>query len=81
MNGSLPAVDTIPVGGINDLASHELELPCTTTRGWRRSGIPRSLAATLTSDPSTFTAVFAAPGTYHYTDSYNQAPHGTVVVR
>jgi hypothetical protein len=79
-NGSLPAVDTIPVGGSMTWL----------LKGWNylyddqgvaSVGDPSFAGGYFTSDPSTFTAVFAAPGTYRYTDAYNQAPQGTVVVK
>lgn len=79
-NGSLPAVDTIPVGGSMTWLLTNWSYMYDDA-GVASVGDPSFAGGYFTSDPSTFTAVFAAPGTYHYTDSYNQAPHGTVVVR
>jgi len=79
-NGSLPAVDTIPVGGSMTWVA----------RGgsyWDGMGVlsvgsPGFLGGEFSyGEPSTFTAVFSPLGSYQYVDYYPSQTSGTVVVR
>ncbi len=79
-NGSVPAVDTISVGGSmawlwlsNDYNYDE--------QGILSIGTPSFAGGLFGYSPATYSAIFPAPGEYRYTALYGPADSGTVVVR
>lgn len=78
INGSNPAVDTLPIGGkmtwllpYQDLESHEIE----------SVGSPTFIGGILGWGASTLTVTFTVPGTYRYQDKYWPGVVGTIVVQ